>query len=83
MSDSNRQLMKGHLLDLREKHEKTRKQAINLCKQIMPMINPALDEVCDMDIASAAVAMDNLVMHQAELLSLKSKIAKLEEALYG
>lgn len=80
--NSNRQLMKARLSDLKEKKEKNRKKALNICRQIMPLINPALAEVVDMDIASAAAAMDELVMHQAELLSLASKIEELEEALY-
>jgi hypothetical protein len=79
----NRQLMKARLVDLQAERETRRKKALSICRQIMPLINPELAEIVEMDIASAATAMDELVMHQAELLSLTASISKLEEALYG
>lgn len=80
--NSDRQLMKARLGDLKEKKEVIRKEALNTCRMIRPLINPSLAEVIDMDVASAATAMDRLVMQQAELLTLNTKIAQLEEALY-
>jgi len=79
----NRQLMKGRLADLQGHRKTIAKKALNSCRTIMPLINPALAEVVDMDIAAAATAMDELVMHQAELLALNTKISQLEEGLYG
>lgn len=81
--NSHRQLKKAKLSDLQEQREKITKKAMNTCRMIMPLIDPALSEIVDMDIASAADAMEELVMHQAELLGMKTKIAELEEALYG
>lgn len=81
--NNQRQLRKAKLVDLQERRETIRKKALNSCRMIMPLIDPTLAEVVDMDIASAAAAMDELVMGQAELLSLRSQIAELEEALYS
>jgi len=81
--NNHRQLKKASLVDLQERREKIRKKALNICRMIMPLIDPDLAEFADMDIASAADGTDELVMLQAELLTLDSKIAQLEEALYG
>ncbi len=81
--NQHRQLKKAQLSDLQEQREKVRKKALNTCRIIMPLIDPDLAEIVHMDIASAATAMDELVMQQAELLTLNSRIAQLEEALYG
>lgn len=81
--NSNRAMMRVKLADLVEKRKITRRKAMAACKQIIPMINPALEDVEKMDIVSAADLMDAIVMHQAELLSLGSQIAALEEELYS
>lgn len=83
MTNANRQQMKGKLLDLRARKKQLQKKGRGLCNQITPLINPNLNELCDMDIAEAASVMDDLVMIQAELLQVNSKIKQLEEALYG
>lgn len=81
--NSHRQLKKAKLVDMQERREKFRKKALNTCRMIMPLIDPELTEIVEMDIASAEEAMAELVMQQAELLTLDSKIAQLEEALYS
>ena len=81
--NNHRQLQKAKLVDLSAELEKIRRKALNTCRIIAPLIDPELTELVDMDITSAATAMDELVMQQAELLSLSGKIAKLEEALYS
>lgn len=80
--NNHRELKKIRLGDLQTEREIIRKKALNTCRRILPLIDPTLSEVVDMDISSAASAMDELVMQQAELLSLGTKIAQLEEALY-
>ena len=81
--NGNRAMMRGRLVELTEKRNITRKKARLLCEQIAPMINPALEDVAEMDIAGAAALMDDLVLHQAELMSIDGKIKELEESLYG
>ena len=81
--NQNRTMMMGRLHDLKARRKAARKLAKNSCNMIMPMINPMLSPVEELDIAGAAAAMDELVMHQADLLSLGAKIRELEEALYG
>jgi len=76
-------MMRGKLADLTEKRKILRRKARLVCKEIPTMINPALEDVADMDIAGAASLMDELVMHQAELLSINGQIKELEESLYG
>ncbi len=80
---SNRVMMRAKLADLVEKRKITRRKARAACKQIIPMINPALEDVEKMDIPAAADLMDAIVMHQAELLSIGSQIDDLEEELYS
>lgn len=81
--NNHRQLKKAKLVDMQERRETYRKKALNICRTIMPLIDPELTEIVEMDIASAESAMAELVMHQAELLTLDAKIAQLEEALYS
>ncbi len=81
--NQHRQMQKAKLSDLQERHEQLRRKALNTCRMIMPLVDPELSELEEMDIVSAASAMDDLVMQQAEMLSLVSKINQLEEALYG
>lgn len=51
------------------------------CRVIREEINPALNDPESMDIALASAQMDELVMAQAELLSTKSRIARLRKEL--
>ncbi len=81
--NQHRQLKKAKLIELQDKRENTRRRALNTCRVIMPLIDPELTEIVEMEIATAATAMDDLVMQQANLLTLDSKIKTLEEALYG
>ena len=81
--NQHRQLQKSKLHELKEQAEKARKKALRLCREISPLIDPTLQEVVEMDIAGAASAMDELVLSQAELLSLDIQIENLEEALYS
>ena len=78
-----RQLKKAKLIDLQEEAKKMRQKALSHCRMISPLIDPSLVEIVDMDIVSAADAMDELVMLQAELLSLNMRIKTLEEELYS
>ena len=53
-----------------------------LARDIMDRINPAMvDDIVDMKVPEAAAMMDSLVVKQGELLSLRSRIWDLEEAL--
>ena len=81
--NEHRMLKKSKLINMLATKEKIRRKALDTCRLIMPLIDPELTELVEMDIASAAAAMDELVMQQAELLSLSSKITQLEEALYS
>ncbi len=81
--NQHRQLQKAKLVDYQKKREEHRVKALGLCRMILPLIDPDLQEVEDMDIPGAAGAMDELMMRQGELLMLSSKIQRLEEALYS
>lgn len=82
MSSSNRNQMKGALATLRERQQTLRQQARNACETITLKINPALAEVEEMEIAAASAEMDQLVTLQAELLTIASKITRLERELF-
>ncbi|MDR3628891.1 MAG: hypothetical protein P4L42_01000 [Desulfocapsaceae bacterium] len=74
-------LMKVRRMELVEQQSSLRMKAKILCRTISPLINPALVDVEKMHVAEAANTMDELVVTQAELLQVASKIADLEEAL--
>ncbi len=79
---SERSLMKNKLLQLSEQHKLVEKTGRTLCDQIGKAVNPLLYELVDMDIAGAAALMDELVVKQAELISLSYKISSLKKELY-
>lgn len=79
--DSNIAHMKVRLTESRQKQSALQLKAKGLCRSIAPLVNPVLKPVEKMEIALAASQMDELVMVQAELLSLASQIEELEEAL--
>ena len=81
--DENRLMMKGRLEELRRDQKKWRHKAKMLLRDMARTLNPALRDVEDMEVADAAMIMDELVMAQAELLGLRTRIRELEEALYG
>lgn len=56
-------------------------EAKGIARDIPALINPAMQEVVEMDIANAAMKMDDLVVKQGELLKLRGQIWELEEAL--
>jgi len=76
-----REQMLGRLTILEQEAHKLKMRFDSLCRAIRAEINPALKEVEDMDIASAAQQMDDLVMTQSELLSIGSKISRLKMEL--
>lgn len=79
--NENTAMMKVRRMEMIERQTDLRMKAKGLCRMIAPMINPVLKDVEKMEIALAANSMDELVMIQAELLSIGGKIAELEEAL--
>lgn len=74
-------MMKVKRMELIEKQTSLRMKAKGLCRWVAPLINPAMYEIEKMNIAEAANGMDELVMTQAELLTIGRQIADLEEAL--
>ncbi len=81
--NSNRALMKQSLNEHGQEIKKLNTRASLLLRELAVVLNPALQEFVEMDIAQASGHMDDLVMIQAELLGHQTKIAQLEEALYG
>jgi hypothetical protein len=79
--NENTAMMKVRRMELMEQQAHLRMKAKSLCRMIPGAINPTLYEIEDMEIALAAQQMDELVMVQAELLSISTKIAELEKAL--
>lgn len=79
--NANLAMMKVRRMELVEKQTSLRMKAKMLCRAIPTLINPALVEIERMQIAEAANSMDELVMTQAELLSIGNLISDLEEAL--
>lgn len=79
--NQNLAMMKVRRMELVEQRTSLRLKARSLCRTIPTLINHTLEEIEDMKIAEAANAMDDLVVTQAELLSIGSKIAELEDSL--
>lgn len=79
--NSNIAQMKVALTEKRQHQASLQLKAKGLCRAIIPLVNPVLKPVEKMEIALAASQMDELVMVQAELLSLAARIEELEEAL--
>lgn len=74
-------MMQVKLTGLKKDRKSLRMRAVSLCESITPRINTGLYEIEEMDIAEAATLMDTLVTIQAELLSVNSKIIRLERSL--
>jgi len=79
--NENLAMMKVRKMELTERQMSLRLKAKGLCRMIPPLINPMLTKIEKMAIAEAATAMDELVVVQAERLSLAQEISDLEEAL--
>jgi hypothetical protein len=78
---SERDQMLGRLSVLEQERLKLRMAIEGKSRVIREAINPALNEPENMDIALAAAQMDELVMAQANLLAVGSKIARLKKEL--
>ena len=78
---NNSELMREKLVRLRIRQTNLEIEAKGLARDIPPLINPTLQAVIDMDVAVAAGKMDELIMHQGELLKIRGQIWDLEEAL--
>lgn len=74
-------MMQGKLAGLKNQRLRLQMKGKGLCRSIVPAINPLLMEIEEMEIAIAAQQMDELVMVQAELVSVNSHIHELEKAL--
>ena len=78
-----RKLMRVKLADLVEVRKQLETKARINCERIGEIVNPLLNPFAEMKVTDAALLMDDLVMQQAEILNISSKINELEEALYG
>lgn len=78
---SNTALMKQKLARLQARKKALEVEAAGLARDIIPLINPALTPIEEMNIAKAASKMDDLVVKQGELLSHQTDIWSLEEEL--
>jgi len=76
-----RLMMQGKLAGLKTRRTQLQMKGKGLCRSIAPAINPHLLEIEEMEIALAAQQMDELVMVQADLLSVNTQINELEKAL--
>lgn len=81
--NTNRSLMQAKEMNLRKDLKRLKVEAGVLAEHISSNVNTALYDIEDMDIATAAAEMDRLVLVQAEILSIQTKLASLESALYG
>jgi hypothetical protein len=73
--------MQGRLAELRQEAHSLRMKIEAACRTIRGELNTTIREVEDIDIPLASQQMDDLVMAQAELLAVNSKIARLEKEL--
>ena len=78
---SERLQMQGKLVGLEQDQHRLTMRIDGLCQSIRTLINPALVEIDDMDIAMAAQQMDELLMAHAERLGVGSKIRRLKMEL--
>ncbi len=76
-----RLMMTGKLTGLKAGKNRLEMKGKGLCRSIAPALNTALFEIEEMEIALAAQQMDELVMVQAELLTVNRQIDQLEKAL--
>ncbi len=80
--------MSGNIGLMREKKARLEAQQTNLkieakgiARDIPVLLNPTLTSIEEMDVARAATMIDDLVVKQAELLSLRVKLWEIGEAL--
>lgn len=74
--------IKERLERLKVKREILVVEIKGLARDIRDKINPAMvDDVVEMKVAEADAMMDSLVVKQAELLNIRSRIWELEESL--
>lgn len=78
-----RRIMKGRLVELEEQKKKLETRFRSNCERIGELVNPLITEPTEMRIPEAAALMDELVMQQAEMLGVISRIEELQDALYG
>jgi hypothetical protein len=79
---SERLAMEGKLLQLEREANNIRLRWDGMCDLVCQLLNTALyPKPEEMEIVKAAKHMDDLVMAQAELLSILSEIKKLEKKL--
>lgn len=78
-----RRIMKGRLAEMTEQEKQLDTRFRSNCERIGLLVNPLINEPGEMNIAEAATLMDDLVVQQAELLNLRSKIEALKDELYG
>lgn len=79
---SERLMMEGKLLQLEKEAQALRYRMEGLCNLIRGQLNTALIPVYeDLQISEAAAHMDDLVMIQAELLTVLAQIRKLGASL--
>ena len=78
-----RRIMKGRMAELEEQKKTLGTKFRSNCERVGELINPLINEPTEMRIPEAAALMDELVMQQAELLGITSRIEELQEALYG
>ncbi len=79
--NTERLAMKGRLAEARLELERLRGKGEALCEDIRRRIAPLLTPLHEMEIAAAATLMDDLVMTQAQVLTLREEIRRLEKAL--
>ncbi|EKD36938.1 MAG: hypothetical protein ACD_75C01318G0006 [uncultured bacterium] len=74
--------MKERLERFKVKRESLTIEIKGLARDIREKLNPAMvDDVVDLAVSEAATMMDSLIVKQAEMIALRSKIWELEEAL--
>jgi len=78
---SERLQMQGKLGVLEQQAHDLRMKIEAACRTIRGELNTSINEIDDLDIPLAAQQMDDLVMAQAELLSIKTKISRLKKEL--
>ncbi len=73
--------LKIKLSQLRIDQTNLQVEAKGLCRSIGDILVPELHEIEDMEVSRAAGYMDDLMVKQAELLTIQRKIWELEAAL--
>ncbi len=78
---TNTGLMREKLERLKIRQTELRHACKILAQSIPQLVNPALTDIEEMDVAGAAAKMDELVVGQGELLAIRSRIWDLEDQL--